>query len=65
MLLHDIAVHIFMPAGIDSPGYVEEQRSKPRITRKIEEDDVVLSPENVAGSLISGEWDHSLFQLRL
>ena len=43
-----------MPAGIDSPGYVEEQRNKPRITKKIEEDDVVLSPESVAKSLLAG-----------
>jgi hypothetical protein len=45
-----------MPAGIDSPGYVEEQRKKPRITKKIEEDDVVLSAESVAKSLIIGEY---------
>jgi hypothetical protein len=43
-----------MPAGIDSPGYLEEQRNKPRITKKIEEDDVVLSPESVAKSLLAG-----------
>lgn len=54
LLQHSISVHLYMPAGIDSPGYVEEQRRKPRITKKIEEDDVVLSPESVAKSLLAG-----------
>jgi 3-dehydrosphinganine reductase len=44
-----------MPAGIDSPGYVEEQRSKPAITRTIEEGDKVISPGECAGHLIRGE----------
>ena len=55
LLQHDISVHVYLPAGIDSPGYVEEQRSKPRITKKIEEGDEVLSPESVAKSLIVGK----------
>ena len=56
LILHDISVHIFMPCGIQSPGYEEEQRTKPRITKKIEESDDVASAESVAKSLIIGEF---------
>jgi len=55
MLLHDIAVHLFMPAGIDSPGFKTEQEHKPAPTKKLEEGDQVLSPETVAGHLFRGE----------
>jgi 3-dehydrosphinganine reductase len=55
MLLHDISVHIFMPAGIDSPGYIVEQEHKPAPTKKLEEGDKVQSPEVVAAHLFGGE----------
>ena len=54
MLLHDINIHLFMPAGIDSPGYVTEQLHKPAPTRKLEEGDKVISPEECAQYLIRG-----------
>jgi 3-dehydrosphinganine reductase len=55
MILHDISVHLFMPAGIDSPGFVEEEREKPKVTRKIEESDEQISPEKCAEHLFAGE----------
>jgi hypothetical protein len=55
MLLYDIGVTMFMPAGIDSPGYIEEQKEKPAPTKKLEESDEISSPEVVVGHLIRGE----------
>ena len=55
MLFHDIDVTMFNPAGIDSPGYVEENKGKPAVTIKIEESDEVISPEACAGHLMRGE----------
>jgi len=54
MLLHQISVHIFMPAGIDTAGLAAENASKPEITRKIEEGDKVISAEECAGHLLRG-----------
>ncbi|WVQ74144.1 hypothetical protein IAR50_003736 [Cryptococcus sp. DSM 104548] len=54
MLLHDIDVHIFHPCGILSPGYEKEQMTKPDITRKIEDGDKPISPEECAAALESG-----------
>ena len=56
MILHDISVHIYMSGGIDSPGWVKEQEHKPRITKKIEEGDTVISPEASSAALISGAY---------
>lgn len=55
MLLYDIGVTMFMPAGIDSPGYIEEQKEKPAPTKKLEESDEISTPEVVVGHLIRGE----------
>lgn len=56
MLAHSPApsIHIFMPAGIDSPGYVQEQLEKPSATKKLEEGDRVDQPGKVAMDLIKG-----------
>ncbi len=37
-----------------SPGYVEENKVKPKITLKIEESDTGLNPEVIAGHLLRG-----------
>lgn len=47
-------LHIFMPAGIDSAGYVEEQKLKPAPTKKLEEGDRIDKPKTVAMCLIKG-----------
>ena len=43
-----------MPAGIDTPGFVEEEKEKPAVTRKIEESDDQISAEKCAEYLIAG-----------
>jgi hypothetical protein len=54
MILHNISIHLFMPAGIDTPGFVEEEKEKPAVTRKIEESDDQISAEKCAEYLIAG-----------
>ncbi|EIW65651.1 hypothetical protein TREMEDRAFT_70510 [Tremella mesenterica DSM 1558] len=54
MLLHNVDIHIYMSAGIDSPGFVEENKTKPEITKKIEEGDSPISPEECSRLLIRG-----------
>jgi len=60
MILHNIDIHLFMPAGIDSPGFVEEEKEKPAVTKKIEESDEQISPEKCAEYLIAGAYISSL-----
>ncbi|KAF8639911.1 hypothetical protein AX17_001162 [Amanita inopinata Kibby_2008] len=57
LLLYSISVHIFFPGTIYSPGYVEENRTKPKITLKIEEADDGLRPEQAARVLLLGVRD--------
>ncbi|KAJ6515826.1 oxidoreductase [Mycena sanguinolenta] len=54
LILYNIGVHIFFPATIYSPGYVEENKTKPKITLKIEETDEGLQPDLVAEALLRG-----------
>ncbi|KAF5343261.1 hypothetical protein D9757_015147 [Collybiopsis confluens] len=54
MILYECSVHIMFPGNIDSPGYVEENRIKPKITLEIESTDKPESPEALANSLIEG-----------
>lgn len=52
--LYGIRVHLYMPAGILSPGYENEQKTKPAVTKKIEEGDTPIAPEKAAALLIRG-----------
>ncbi|KDQ64577.1 hypothetical protein JAAARDRAFT_117758 [Jaapia argillacea MUCL 33604] len=54
LILYGIGVHIFFPATIYSPGYEEENKTKPAITLKIEETDGGLKPEDAAKALLRG-----------
>ncbi|KAJ8088177.1 3-dehydrosphinganine reductase [Marasmius tenuissimus] len=54
LLLYDCSVHICFPATIYSPGYIEENKTKPPITLKIEETDEGQTPEQVAMGLFKG-----------
>ncbi|KZV76547.1 oxidoreductase [Peniophora sp. CONT] len=54
MLLYGVDVHMYFPATIDSPGLVEENKSKPALTLKIEESDPVASPDACAAGLFQG-----------
>ena len=53
--LYGISIHIAFPATIYTPGYEEENKTKPKITLKIEESDGGDSPEAVATAILKGE----------
>lgn len=53
-LLYNIKVHCYFPGTILSPGFVEEEKCKPAITKKIEGPDDGLTPEQCAKALIRG-----------
>lgn len=44
----DIKVHIVFPMGIQTPGYENEQKMKPLLTQKLEEEDKPQTPEELA-----------------
>lgn len=54
MLLYSVDVHIYFPATIHSPGYVEENRTKPPLLLELEAADEGLSPEKAAEGLYGG-----------
>ncbi|GAA5881087.1 hypothetical protein JCM16303_004671 [Sporobolomyces ruberrimus] len=54
LILYGIDVHLFLPATIFSPGFENEQKLKPEITKKIEGPDEGLTPDQVARELIKG-----------
>ena len=49
-----IEVHLFMPATILTPGYDEEQKTKPELTKRIEGPDEGATPETCASHLLRG-----------
>lgn len=52
---HQIAVHIYYTATIDSPGQQTENETKPQITRRLEEGDISSpSPRARAETLLRG-----------
>jgi 3-dehydrosphinganine reductase len=53
-LQYDIGVHCFFPGTILSPGFEEEQKIKPQITKDIEGIDSGLTPEECAAYLLKG-----------
>jgi len=60
MLLYGIGVHIFFPPTMYTPGYEEENKSKPKITLKIEETDDGLTPDLAALALLKGKYSCDL-----
>lgn len=52
--LYNIDVHIFFPCTMFTPGYEEENKTKPKITLKIEESDSGLTAEQAARSMLTG-----------
>jgi len=54
MKMYNIGVHIFYPGGIMTPGYEEEMKTKPEITKEIEKDDTPMSAEACAAVLWAG-----------
>lgn len=53
-MLYDIDVHIAFPGTIFSPGYENENKTKPKVTLKIEETDGGSPPEVVAAAILKG-----------
>lgn len=54
LLLYGIDVHVFFPPTMYTPGFDEENKTKPAITRKIESTDEGLTPEQAAAGLLAG-----------
>lgn len=54
LLAYDIRVSIYYPGNIDSPGYVEEEKTKPEETKTIEGISELTPPDDVAQTLIDG-----------
>ncbi|WEW55814.1 3-dehydrosphinganine reductase [Emydomyces testavorans] len=50
----DVKVHIVYPMGILSPGFTNEQKIKPELTKLLEEADKPQTPEQVARMAIKG-----------
>jgi 3-dehydrosphinganine reductase len=49
-----VKLHVVYPGGIQSPGFENEMKTKPDITKKLEEDDVIQSPDDVASLALNG-----------
>ncbi|KAI9011223.1 oxidoreductase [Gaertneriomyces semiglobifer] len=54
LLAHGVRVHIYFPGTIYTPGYEEENKLKPDITKKIEESDEGVTAETAAKILVRG-----------
>lgn len=54
LLLYQIGVHAYFPATILSPGFEEEEKCKPQLTKDIEGADEGLTPEQCAERLVKG-----------
>ncbi|KAF8162844.1 oxidoreductase [Crassisporium funariophilum] len=54
MMLYGVDVHIFFPPTMYTPGYEEENKSKPSITLKIESTDEGLTADQAALALYRG-----------
>jgi len=52
--LYNIDVQIFFPCTMFTPGYEEENKTKPKITLKLEESDAGLTAEQAARSMLTG-----------
>lgn len=50
--LYGISIHIYHPSTIYSPGYVQENQTKPPVTLKIEESDSGMTPEQAAKGIL-------------
>ena len=53
-MLYGIDTHIFFPPTMYTPGFDEENKTKPAITRKIESTDEGLTAEQAAAGLLAG-----------
>jgi len=54
LMLYEIDVHIFFPPTMFTPGYEEENKTKPKIVVDIESTDDGLTPDAAARALLQG-----------
>eukprot|EP00835_Amoeboradix_gromovi_P005496 NODE_521_length_7287_cov_0.275042.p4 type:complete len:318 gc:universal NODE_521_length_7287_cov_0.275042:6447-5494(-) len=54
LLKDNIDVHIYLPGSIDTPGFTEEQKTKPEVTKFIEGQTTPANPKSLAAKLIRG-----------
>ncbi|KAG2070775.1 NAD(P)-binding protein [Suillus decipiens] len=54
LMLYGIDTHIFFPPTMYTPGYEEENKAKPAITRTIESTDEGLTADQAAAGLLAG-----------
>jgi 3-dehydrosphinganine reductase len=54
-MLYDIDVHIFFPPTMFTPGYDEENKTKPQITKDIESTDDGITANAAAKALLQGK----------
>ncbi|CAA7263965.1 unnamed protein product [Cyclocybe aegerita] len=54
LMLYGVDVHIFFPPSMFTPGFDEENKTKPAIVRKIESADEGITPEQAAVTLFKG-----------
>lgn len=50
----DVKVHTVFPCGIRSPGFENEEKMKPTLTKKLEESDKPQDPDAVAAEAVKG-----------
>ena len=48
-------MHIYFPGTIASPGHEQENKTKPKITAKIEESDPIATTDECAAGLFAGK----------
>lgn len=61
LMLYDINVHIHFPNTMYTPGYEEENKTKPAIVKKIESTDEGSTAEQAAQALYKGTFVYLLF----
>ncbi|KAL0956968.1 hypothetical protein HGRIS_003069 [Hohenbuehelia grisea] len=54
LMLYGIDVHTFFPPTMFTPGYEEENKTKPKITKQIEDSDDGLTPDQAALAMLKG-----------
>ncbi|TFK37303.1 oxidoreductase [Crucibulum laeve] len=54
LMLYGISVHIYFPPTMHTPGYEEENKTKPQIVKEIEDADEGLTAEQAAKALYRG-----------
>lgn len=65
LMLYGIDTHIFFPPTMYTPGFEEENKTKPAITRTIESADEGLTAEQAAAGLLSGTSSHETTTITL